>query len=240
MNIGMVQMQSIKGEIGANIDKHIEIIEAVSDADALFFPELSLTGYEPALAKALATDQNDPRLNRFQSLAHAHQMTIGVGLPTKKGDAECISMVLFQPDKARRTYSKKYLHADEEPYFVSGDNFPVLTLGSTHIGLAICYELSVSAHAEAALANGAQVYIASVAKHARGMQAAGERLSQIAEQYGIPTLIGNSIGPSDNFVGSGGAAAWNSRGEKIGELDESRDGVILFNTVSGVISTTQM
>ncbi|MEM7802346.1 MAG: hypothetical protein AAF633_24350, partial [Chloroflexota bacterium] len=100
--------------------------------------------------------------------------------------------------------------------------------------------LSVPAHAEAALAHGAQLDIALVAKHARGMQAAGKRLSQIAKEYGIPTLIGNSIGPSDDFVGSGGAAVWNAQGEKIGELDDSLDGVILFDTNSGVISSIQM
>ncbi|MEM7799940.1 MAG: carbon-nitrogen hydrolase family protein, partial [Chloroflexota bacterium] len=189
MKIGMVQMQSLAGDIDANISKHFHIIAAAADAgaDALFFPELSLTGYEPSLAKRLATDQDDPRLDLFQSLAEAHQMTIGAGLPTKKGDFECISMVLFQPEKNRFTYSKKYLHADEEPFFMPGDNFPILTLGETQIGLAICYELSVPAHAEAALAHGAQLYIALVAKHARGMQAAGKRLSQIAKEYGIPT-----------------------------------------------------
>ncbi len=97
-------------------------------ADIIIFPELSLTGYEPSLAKQLATDINDSRFNVLQQLSNERQITIGVGVPTKAATGIHITMVLFGPGKPPQANSKKYLHADEDPFFISGENVPGLII----------------------------------------------------------------------------------------------------------------
>jgi len=54
MKIGIAQTRPFSGEISANIEKHILFVQhGISlGADVIIFPELSLTGYEPTLAKA--------------------------------------------------------------------------------------------------------------------------------------------------------------------------------------------
>src|SRR5690606_29154699 len=131
------------------------------EADIIIFPELSLTGYEPTLAKELAVHQEDHRLDDFQKSADTQQITIGVGIPTKNTTGICISIIRFQSHKARQTYAKKYLHPDEEVFFVSGKSFTSLNVGKTNLALAICYEISVPEHAENAFESGAEIYIAS-------------------------------------------------------------------------------
>gem|GEM_PF-5279637 len=42
-----------------------------------------------------------------------------------------ISIVIFQPNQARQTYSKQQLHADELPYFVNGQQHVILTIATT-------------------------------------------------------------------------------------------------------------
>ena len=61
MKIAVAQARPVKGDIQANISNHLKLIEQASleGADAVFFPELSLTGYEPTLAKELAGNQDD-------------------------------------------------------------------------------------------------------------------------------------------------------------------------------------
>ena len=171
MKIAMVQLQSVKGDYNANIKKHRAFVDqaAAQGVQVIIFPELSITNYEPELAGQLAKDQTDPIFDIFQTLSDEHNMVIGVGAPTRHGDGVCISMIIFQPGLARECYSKHYLHEDEEPYFVSGQNFPTLALNGLNLGLAICYELSIPEHAEAASAAGADIYIASVAKDERGV-----------------------------------------------------------------------
>jgi predicted amidohydrolase len=61
MKISIAQTKPIKGDILANIDNHKVLIKIASSfkTDAVFFPELSLTGYEPELEKELATNKDD-------------------------------------------------------------------------------------------------------------------------------------------------------------------------------------
>jgi len=98
MKIGVVQAKAIKGDIAANINNHKKLIEqAVSGgAGMIIFPELSITGYEPTLAKALATDQDDSRFDDFQQMSDEQQVTIGVGMPIKNNEAPIIGMVIFR------------------------------------------------------------------------------------------------------------------------------------------------
>jgi predicted amidohydrolase len=53
MKIAVAQTRPIKGDISTNIKTHKKLIDlAISyKVDTIFFPELSITGYEPELAK---------------------------------------------------------------------------------------------------------------------------------------------------------------------------------------------
>src|SRR4051794_39123616 len=118
MRIAVAQIRPVKGDIQSNIANHKELIDvaAANEADIIIFPELSLTGYEPELSKELATSASDVRFDDFGKMSEENQITIGVGAPLKSNTGVCISTILFQPGKTRSIYSKKYLHADEEPF----------------------------------------------------------------------------------------------------------------------------
>lgn len=232
MKICVVQTRPIKGDIQSNIDNHKKLIDlAVSNgADTVIFPELSLTGYEPELSKELATNQDDSRFDDFQKISNIKQITIGVGVPTKNNTGICISMILFQPHKARQTYSKKYLHPDEEEFFISGQSFTDLKINKTNIALAICYELSVLEHSEKAFKSGAEIYIASVAKFVNGVDKAIKRLADIANKYSMTVLMSNCVGQSDGQECAGKTSIWNNKGLLVGQLNDTDEGIIIFDT----------
>ena len=121
MKISVAQIRPVKGDVSANIETHKKMIAlAVSyKADSIFFPELSVTGYEPELAQHLATDQADQKFDDFQEISNSRNITIGLGVPTKTNSGIKISMIIFQPDSPRQTYSKQQLHSDEFPYFIN-------------------------------------------------------------------------------------------------------------------------
>jgi predicted amidohydrolase len=235
MKIGLAQTQAVTGDIGPNIQRHLEFIDQAVEqqADMIIFPELSLTGYEPTLARRLAIPPNDPRLEVFQKYSDEHRIIIGIGIPTTDGKDIFISMILLRPGKHHLVYSKKYLHADEEPFFVSGPNFPVIDLGQSKPALAICYEISVPEHAAMAFDHGATLYLASVVKFVKGMEKAYERLSDIARTYRVPVLMVNAIGPADNGVCGGRSAIWNAQGELVDQLGDMDEGILLFDTDTG-------
>ncbi len=236
MKLCVAQLRSIKGDFAANCVKHQQLIElaAEHEADSIIFPELSLTNYEPELAGELATSPDDTRLDLFQELSERYDMLIGVGVPTRDSahgaTGVYISMVLFRPNTPRLTYSKKYLHADEEPFFSFGKNFPTLQLADLTIAPAICYEFFVPEHAETAHAHGGQLYLASVAKAAGGMARAAVRAPEIATTHNMPVLMANNVGPADNFIGAGRSAVWARDGALLAQLGTERDGLLIYDT----------
>jgi predicted amidohydrolase len=234
MKICVAQTRPVKGDIRANIEIHKKmIIKAVSHGtDLIIFPELSLTGYEPGLAKDLATDKDDPRLDDFQKISETNSITIGAGIPTKSKDGLHISLILFQPGQLRQVYSKKYLHEDEDPFFVPGPNLGGLKINNINTALAICYELSIPEHSENAFKNGAQLYIASVAKTAGGVAGSEKTLADIARKYSCPVLMSNSVGPSDNFIGAGRSSAWNTQGHLVAQLDDKNEGILIYDMLT--------
>lgn len=237
MKICIAQTEPFTGDIVANINAHQTFIElALSlNAEAIFFSELSLTGYEPALAKKLATDQDDTRLDIFQQISDINSIIIGVGLPTISGTQIRISMVIFEPNKKRRTYSKQILHSDEFPYFHCGVEQVLIKTTEINIAPAICYESLQQAHADDAIKLSADLYLASVAKSAAGIEKALDHFPRIAKQHSIPVIMCNAIGVCDNFISVGKSAVWNKEGKLLGQLDDNLEGVLIFDTVTEVI-----
>jgi predicted amidohydrolase len=232
MKISIAQTKSTKGDILANIDKHKQFINLASSykASAIFFPELSLTGYEPELAKELATHEYDNRFDDFQQISDNNNITIGIGVPTKIDTGIQISMVIFQPGRPRQTYSKQQLHADEFPYFVHGKKQAILTINQAKIAPAICYESLQPAHADNAKRMGADIYLASVAKSQNGIDKAMIHYPEVAKKYSMPVLMANCVGFCDNFVSVGKSSVWTSQGELIAQLDDESEGLLIFDT----------
>lgn len=140
MKLAVAQTRPIKGDISANILAHRNFVDlaASQKADAIFFPELSITGYEPQLAKALATHQDDKAFDDFQEMSNKYKIVIGIGMPIKANSGIKISILIFQSKQPRITYSKQQLHDDELPYFVHGEQQIILTVGNKNMAPSIC------------------------------------------------------------------------------------------------------
>lgn len=232
MKIGVAQTRSVPGDIAANIEKHLRMIDlaAREDADSILFPELSLTGYDSKLAGSLAINADDSSLDIFQKVSDEKRMTLFIGMPTKSAEGVRISLLIFQPGEARSVYSKRYLHADEHAWFAGGTE-PFGPVGENpRVGLAICYEISVDRHMQETFANGAEIYLASVAKYAEGMDQAFQRLSAKAASYSAPILMANCVGLADGKPCAGRSAAWDDQGILVGELDGENEGLLVFDT----------
>jgi len=232
MKIAVAQTRPFIGEISANIETHKKLINSAifHKADIIFFPELSLTGYEPKLAKTLATNQDDKIFNVFQEISNKNQISIGLGMPTSAAGGVKISMIIFQPEKLRQTYSKQKLHSDEFPFFIKGEKQIILTVNNQKIAPAICYESLQNDHSENANKLGAEIYFASVAKSQNGIDKAMVHYAAIAKKFAMPVLMSNCIGFCDNFESAGQSSVWTKQGHLAGQLEEKNEGILIFDT----------
>lgn len=235
MRICAAQLAAVRGDIATNVGRHVSFVELASSlqADLIVFPELSLTGYEPALARDLATDAEDARLDALQALADARRIHIGVGLPTRSKSGPRISLIVLRPQEGRLTYSKQQLHADELAWFADGEEQLVIDAGGHRLAPAICFESLQPDHASAVADLGADTYLASVAKPHRNVETARQHYSTIARRHSMTVLMANCVGPADDFVGGGRSAVWTDQGRLAAELSDHDEGIVMIDTTTG-------
>ncbi|WP_178988549.1 GNAT family N-acetyltransferase [Winogradskyella schleiferi] len=242
MKICIAQTKSLKGKVQHNIHNHLQLIERSIPfhSDLVIFPELSITGYEPDLAKELATTFENDMFNPFQEVSDKNDITIGIGMPTNGTEGTFISMLIFQPRTQRTVYSKQLLHADEKPYFVCGTHQTYLHIKDKKIALGICCETLQQEHILNSNKNGADLYIASVAKSKAGVDKAYSHFSKMANEFNTPILMSNCIGICDNFLSVGQSAVWNNKGDLLEKLDDESQGLLIYDTELETVEIHQL
>lgn len=98
------------------------------------------------------------------------------------------------------------------------------------VSFAICYELSLPEHSQHAFSIGTEIYVASVAKTAEGVEKASKSLSGIAGKYSMTVIMSNCVGYCDNFESGGKSSAWNNKGVLAGQLNDRDEGILIFDT----------
>ena len=85
-------------------------------------------------------------------------------------------------------------------------------------------------HLESLLTLGANAYLASVAKDSTEIEHAFNHYSEISAKYSIPVFMVNSIGQCDNFISAGQTAAWDEKGQILGQLDDQNEGLLMYDS----------
>jgi predicted amidohydrolase len=212
LDICAAQYVAIAGDLDANLDRHLRImwLAARHDIEFLLFPELSLTGYELALAGELALSANAAQLEPLRELARRLRMTTLVGLPllSDRGDSILIGSLLFGADGSQTIYTKQHLHAGEQQVFSVGTGGAALQIGEERIALSICADFTHASHVRAAAESGAGIYATSVLISEKGYPHDSELLSSHAREHSLGVLMANHGGPSGAWNSAGRSAFW--------------------------------
>ena len=242
MRICVVQSHPVIGDVAKNKAAHLKLAKlAIAEgAQLIVFPELSLTGYEPQMADKLAMRLEDTCLSCFQGLADSKEVTLCVGLPIRNEGNVHIGLAIFSPRLPRRVYFKQYLHTDELPYFVPAVGDTLFVGAQNNVALAICYEISVSAHLQKAIEGDACFYVASVAKFRQNMPTTFKKMSDIANKSSLFVFMSNCVGKADDGVCAGSSAVWNDQGQLMACLDDKNEGFVLFDTTTKSVKKLQL
>jgi predicted amidohydrolase len=228
--IAAAQSISMGGDIEANIQRHLAFMRAAIGKGVRFllFPELSLTGYERALAERLAIDPADTRLQSLHELARASGMVTVVGAPIRLADRPDLfiaALVLGGAEVA--VYTKRHLHPGEDEVFRTGDGGARVRIATDYIALAVCADFSHASHATAAAQSGATVYAASVLITEGGYGADTELLAGYAGEHRMAVLMANHGGPTGGWKSAGRSAFWSEEGTLVGEIDGAGDALLV-------------
>jgi len=235
MKIAVAQIQSLKGLIKENIEVHLKLIEKACEnsVDIILFPELSITNYTTDLSTIPPITLNDACFDVFQNISNTTNLFIAIGAPLTDTKGTYISLVFFQPHQDRIAYHKQMLDDDEIPFFIPGSQQTYITLKQEKIAFGICFESLQPLHFFNAQKAGTTIYMASVAKHQKGIEKANRYFLDVSKSNpDIPILMANSIGASDAFLNAGQSAVWYNGTKKI-TLDNQHQGLLIFDTSDG-------
>jgi len=217
--IAAAQITCLAGNIDLNLNHHAQVVAlaAKQQVKLLIFPELSLTGYEPELARKLGITLQDPRLETLRNQAKTHDMTIVIGAPLccSDGDALFIGAIVFSPDGTLYSYTKQHLHGAEEAFFTAGQGGPLLPLGNKTLGLAICADIGVPSHPQFAADNGADIYGAGVLISKPSYDKESAMMRSYAEKHAMTVIMANHCAPTGGWIPAGKSAIWSELGHEI-------------------------
>lgn len=235
--IAAAQCSSVPGDVSENVLRHIRFsaIAAEYGVHLLIFPELSLTGYEPSLARSRAVQPHDPRLDSLRQLAEEVRMTIVVGAPLLNDKHELyIGALALCPDGSVQTYTKEHLHPGEEEVFTPGPGGPTLHVDHTTIALAICADTTHPEHAAAAHSRGASVYAAGVLITESGYESDAALLRQYALRHRMAVLMANHSAPTGGWISAGKSSIWSEDGTLVAAIAGSAEALVVATKHDGV------
>jgi predicted amidohydrolase len=201
--------------MAGNLRTHAAAVASAAGqgVSVLVFPELSLIGYEPELAAALAIDATDERLGPLATLARQQQMTVVVGAPLRNaGSKPGLGAILFAADGTLRTYAKMHLGGTEPNYFAPGAAPLSFASGGRTIGLAICADAAQPSHPQTYADVGATIYAAGVFLNAEWYATDAPRLAGYASRYRLLVVMANHAASTGTLVSVGKSAIWASDG----------------------------
>ena len=190
LGIAAVQPACIACDVARNADLHAELIRA-ADARVVVFPEMSITGYE------LAAEVVDPEDARLESIVSACADTGAfalVGAPTRSDLGDHISMLCVAGSGATVAYSKMWLSETEAERFCPGNNPVVIDVDGWRLGLGICKDTGVPAHAEATAHIGMDIYVAGVLDSVEESSIQLQRAQLVAARCGVWVVFASFAG----------------------------------------------
>lgn len=175
MKIALAQMRCVVGDVAANCARYRAYAEQAAErgCQALLFPEMSDTGYEPAAIRAHAGAWSDGLAMRtLRECAVRHGLYILAGLSEREGEAIYNALAVLSPEGAlvgryRKTHLVPLAPCYEDQLFVPGASFARLPIGEFTWGLSICYDLRFPELYRALALGGADVLVNVAAWPAR-------------------------------------------------------------------------
>lgn len=222
LRIAIAQIDLLVGDVDGNACKVIDTAQRARDqlaAQAVVFPELTLTGYPPEdlLMRRGLIRAVDRALAKIQ--AEVHGIDVILGYPAHNDDGLFNAAAVLRDGQIVALYHKcelpNYSVFDEKRYFIAGSQACVVDIAGVPVGLSICEDIWSPSTIMAAKNAGARLILnlnASPFHTAKG----GERetmLRQRAQEIGLPIVYANLVGGQDELVFDGESLVMSAEGE---------------------------
>ncbi len=230
LNIVLAQINTHLGDIEANLEKHMEIIQqaTAAGADLLIFPELSLTGYvlqDLTPMVALKPTPEDPVFKILLDTSRYLDMVVGF-VDEDNRHRFYIAAAYLSQGEVLHVHHKAYLPTyglfDEGRFFAWGDEVRAFDTRFGRVGILICEDFWHASPPYLLWLDGADIMLFSSASPGRGLSAepkleSARWVEHINRAYAslFTTFVAHSnrVGYEDGLNFWGGSTVFDPYGE---------------------------
>ena len=233
MKIAIAQIAPKLGDVAANLETHLDLLEKArkKKAGLVVFPELGLTGYTlKDLVEEVALDpRSDPRFAKFVAKTKGLSAVVGFveESPAEKG--LFYNAAAFVADgRIVHVHRKVYLPTnglfEEAKFFAQGREFRTFDAPFGRVGLLICRDFLHYGASYVHFASGADVIVCISAAPGRGVQGGdafattrmwelmGEAMSYFSTAF---VVYANRVGIEDGVTFAGGSFVFAPGGRRV-------------------------
>ena len=238
MRIGLAQINPTVGDIAGNARRIRAAYDELSGrgAQLVLTPELALPGYPPQdlLFKRAFLPAVEAALDELRGAVGEAPLVLGSVAANGESAGKPFRNVAAVIERGRpprlvgKTLLPTYDVFDEERYFESATEWPVIALCGRRVGITICEDIWPADElprplyridpVERLVANGAEVILNLSASpfHSGKPRARQRMVERVARRHRVPVVYCNAVGGNDELVFDGSSAAVASDGGRIG------------------------
>ncbi|MGE5553051.1 MAG: nitrilase-related carbon-nitrogen hydrolase [Betaproteobacteria bacterium] len=237
VKVGLLQMECILGDVGANLDRAERLIAeaAKQGAQVACLPEMSTTGYNPALLGArfadLAVQPGGPEVQRLRRAATAHGLWLIAPAVERREDGRLYNsaLVISPQGELVGSYAKTHLWAGERLYFTPGQSFLTIETPFGHFGVMICYDAGFPEVARALMLKGAELIFLPAAWRIQDKDIWDLNIAQRALENTLFVAAVNRVGQEGDLHLFGNSKVADPRGRVLFELPADREAVAVVS-----------
>lgn len=224
LRLAVAQINLRVGDVQGNAARVIDAAQRARDtlgAQAIVFPELTLTGYPPEdlLLRPALIEQVSAALRHVA--AEARGIDVVLGYPLQEHGQLFNAASLLRNGRVQATYRKQllpnYSVFDEKRYFAPGDTPCVVELAGVPVGITICEDIWQPEPVQQAVQAGARLLLtlnASPYHMAKGREREDIVRARMQET-GLPLIYVNQVGGQDELVFDGASFVMDGSGRVV-------------------------
>jgi NAD+ synthase (glutamine-hydrolysing) len=244
LTLGLAQINTYLGDVSANLEKHLALIQEaqVAGADLLIFPELSLTGYvlqDLASAVALRPTADNPIFRPLFQASQSIDLVVGF-VDEDRRHRFFIAAAYLSGGELVHVHHKVYLPTyglfDEGRFFAWGDAVQAFDTRFGRVGMLICEDFWHASPPYLLWLDGADMLLFTSASPGRGLTAGPQLESarwveQINQAYAslFTAFVAhaNRVGYEDGLHFWGGSTVYDPNGELLAMGPYNQEGLTL-------------
>ncbi len=241
--LALSQMNTVLGDVEANLQTHLAIIEQACDqqADVLIFPELSLTGYflqDLVPTVALRPVDDNPIFKQLLQASKRIDLVVGF-VQEDERNRFFIASAYLSEGKVLHVHQKMYLPTysvfDEGRFFAWGDHVSAFDTRFGRVGILVCEDFWHASLPYLLWQDGADLMIFSSASPGRGLSAESQLdsarwVDHINRAYAslFTTFVAhtNRVGYEDGLHFWGGAMVYDPNGNVLARAPQHEQALL--------------